>query len=109
MEPFCSKRCFVTGAASDIGRATALKLAAQGTELYLTDRNAEGPETTFADASALAATVVGHRALDISDNAQVLGYALRFPGTADSIEFWANFPTLQNVEEDSTLGFGYPV
>jgi len=38
----------------------------------------------------------------------VLGYALRFPGTADSIEFWANFPTLQNVEEDSTLGFGYP-
>jgi NAD(P)-dependent dehydrogenase (short-subunit alcohol dehydrogenase family) len=66
-ETFDGKRCFVTGAASGIGRATSLKLAAEGAELYLTDRNAEGLETTVADASALGGKVAEHRALDISD------------------------------------------
>lgn len=61
------KRCLLTGAASGIGRATALKLAAQGAELYLTDRDADGLALTVADARALGAQVPEHRALDISD------------------------------------------
>jgi NAD(P)-dependent dehydrogenase (short-subunit alcohol dehydrogenase family) len=72
---FDGKRCFLTGAASGIGRATALKLAAQGAELYLTDRDAEGLATTVADALALGAKVPEHRALDISDYDAVTGFA----------------------------------
>jgi NAD(P)-dependent dehydrogenase (short-subunit alcohol dehydrogenase family) len=72
---FAGKRCLLTGAASGIGRATALKLAAQGAELYLTDRNAEGLETTVADARALGAAVPEHRALDISDYEEVARFA----------------------------------
>ena len=58
---FTGKRCFLTGAASGIGRATALKLAAEGAELYLTDRDAEGLEETVADARALGAEVPEYR------------------------------------------------
>jgi NAD(P)-dependent dehydrogenase (short-subunit alcohol dehydrogenase family) len=72
---FAGKRCFLTGAASGIGRATALKLAVDGAELFLTDRNAEGLAETVADARALGAKVSAHRALDVSDYEQVAAFA----------------------------------
>jgi NAD(P)-dependent dehydrogenase (short-subunit alcohol dehydrogenase family) len=72
---FTGKRCFLTGAANGIGRATALKLAAEGAELYLTDRDAAGLEKTVADARALGAQVPEHRVLDISDYHEVASFA----------------------------------
>ncbi|KUI45496.1 short-chain dehydrogenase [Mycobacterium sp. GA-1199] len=72
---YANKRCFLTGAASGIGRATALKLATEGAELYLTDRDAEGLEKTVADARALGAEVAEYRALDISDYDAVIAFA----------------------------------
>ena len=74
-DSFAGKRCFLTGAASGIGRATALKLAAEGAELYLTDRDSDGLTNTVADARALGASVPEHRALDISDYDEVAGFA----------------------------------
>ncbi len=65
----------MTGAASGIGRATALKLAELGAELYLTDRDAEGLDIVVADAEALGATVAAHRALDVSDFEAVSAFA----------------------------------
>jgi NAD(P)-dependent dehydrogenase (short-subunit alcohol dehydrogenase family) len=72
---FAGKRCFLTGAASGIGRTTALRLARQGAELYLTDRNADGLAQTVADARALGAEVPENRALDIADYHQVASFA----------------------------------
>jgi NAD(P)-dependent dehydrogenase (short-subunit alcohol dehydrogenase family) len=75
VQSFAGKRCVLTGAASGIGRATALKLAAEGAELFLTDRNAEGLAETVADARARGATVTVHRALDVSDHDEVAAFA----------------------------------
>ncbi|BDX33294.1 short chain dehydrogenase [Mycobacterium antarcticum] len=72
---FAGKRCFLTGAASGIGRSTALKLAAEGAELFLTDRNAEGLAQTVADARALGAVVSAHRTLDVSSYDEVAAFA----------------------------------
>jgi NAD(P)-dependent dehydrogenase (short-subunit alcohol dehydrogenase family) len=72
---FTGKRCFLTGAASGIGRATALKLAAGGAELYLTDRDANGLARTVEDCRALGARVPEHRALNISDYDAVANFA----------------------------------
>ncbi|HTM83971.1 MAG TPA: SDR family oxidoreductase [Mycobacterium sp.] len=75
VKTFARSKCFVTGAASGIGRATALRLAAEGAELYQTDRNAEGLADTVADALALGARVPAHRVVDIADHDEVAAFA----------------------------------
>src|SRR5215204_7005794 len=85
---FSGKRCFLTGAASGIGRATALKLAAQGAELYLTDRDAEGLEKTVADARALGAQVPEHRTVDISDYDAVAAFADHIHADHPAMDVW---------------------
>ena len=67
MYTFTGKRVLITGAASGIGRAVALRLAADGAELYLTDINADGLAETSSAAMALGARVPECRALDITD------------------------------------------
>lgn len=64
---FAGRRVLVTGAASGIGRAIALRLARDGARLYLTDINAAGLAETVAMAQAAGAEVAEHRVLDITD------------------------------------------
>lgn len=87
---FADKRCFLTGAASGIGRATALRLAAAGAELFLTDRNADGLAETVADCRALGARVSAHRALDVSDYEQVTAFGADIHATHPAMDVVMN-------------------
>lgn len=87
---FSGKKCLITGAASGIGRATALALAARGAELYLTDRDEVGLAQTVADAKALGAEVPAHRALDISDYDQVAAFAADIHAAHSSMDVVMN-------------------
>ncbi|TXH05826.1 MAG: SDR family oxidoreductase [Nevskiaceae bacterium] len=72
---FAHQKCFVTGAASGIGRATAQALAAEGAELFLTDINATGLAAVVEGIRSEGGTVTMSRALDIADHAAVRAYA----------------------------------
>jgi NAD(P)-dependent dehydrogenase (short-subunit alcohol dehydrogenase family) len=60
---FEGRLAVVTGAASGIGRATALRLASEGASLALVDRNREGAEAVAAE---LGSAKVGAYACDVS-------------------------------------------
>ncbi|MEP9382722.1 SDR family oxidoreductase [Nocardioides cheoyonin] len=61
----------VTGAASGIGRAIALRLARRGTALALLDRDAEGLALTAKEARTAGAPGVVDRAVDVSSRSEV--------------------------------------
>lgn len=64
------KRCLLTGAASGIGRALALQLAAEGVHLYLLDVDATGLQATINDCRAQGVVAVG-RVCDLSQPPQI--------------------------------------
>jgi len=67
---FAGKVAVVTGAASGIGRATALGLGGEGARVALFDRNMEGMAETAAQLQQAGAECQMH-GLDITDQAQV--------------------------------------
>ncbi len=66
MKRFANKVVVVTGTASGIGRATALRLAEEGARLVCADVQGEGLEATAKECSELGAEVATRRC-DISD------------------------------------------
>jgi NAD(P)-dependent dehydrogenase (short-subunit alcohol dehydrogenase family) len=69
------KRCFITGAASGIGRATAIAAAAKGADLYLTDIQDEALEDVVREVQAAGGTVSYRKAADIADHDAVVAMA----------------------------------
>ncbi|MFD6350952.1 SDR family oxidoreductase [Nocardia tengchongensis] len=69
------KKTLITGAASGIGRATALAAARKGARLVLTDVNAEGLDATVESIRSAGGTVELALALDVSDYDAVTAFA----------------------------------
>jgi NAD(P)-dependent dehydrogenase (short-subunit alcohol dehydrogenase family) len=93
LERLSDRVVIVTGAASGIGQATALRLASEGARVLASDINADGLAQTVADAEGIAAAggeVVAHAA-DISDEAQAAATV------AAAVERWGRLDGLANI------------
>ncbi|MGW4090788.1 SDR family oxidoreductase [Nocardia sp. NPDC004750] len=97
-------KVLVTGAASGIGRSTALAAAADGAELVLTDINAEGLDATVTDIRAAGGRVALAQALDITDYDAVRAFADRAHAELGSLDVVMNIAgtsvwgTVENLE-----------
>jgi NAD(P)-dependent dehydrogenase (short-subunit alcohol dehydrogenase family) len=92
------KRCLITGAASGIGRATAIAAARQGAELFLTDRNGEGLEQVAAEIRSTGGTVAHFATVDLVDHEAVIAFATEVHTIAPSMD------VVMNIAGISTWG-----
>lgn len=69
------RKCLVTGAASGIGRATAIAAAREGAILFLTDIDAAGLDRLASGIGAAGGRVALSRAMDIADLDAVRAFA----------------------------------
>jgi short-subunit dehydrogenase len=79
----------VTGAASGIGRALALELAARGADLAIADRNEAGLAAVAAELAQSGRKVTTHR-LDVSDPAAIEAFALAATAAHPSLNIVIN-------------------
>ena len=88
----------VTGAASGIGRATALAAASRGARLVLTDLNGDDLERTAAEVRAAGGEVLHAGAADVADRAAVAALAAEVHARHGSVDI------VMNVAGISTWG-----
>ncbi|MBB4661529.1 SDR family oxidoreductase [Conexibacter arvalis] len=84
------RRCLITGAASGIGRATALAAAGRGAVLLLTDVNEEGLAETVARVARAGGTVAWSGAADLADHDAVVALAEEVHGAHGSVDVVMN-------------------
>jgi NAD(P)-dependent dehydrogenase (short-subunit alcohol dehydrogenase family) len=92
------KRCLITGAASGIGRATALAAGVKGANLFLTDINDEGLARVASEIGAKGGAVSYVRPADISDHDAVVALAADIHAAHGSME------VVMNIAGVSTWG-----
>jgi len=92
------KRCLITGAASGIGRATAIAAADRGAELFLTDRNGEGLERVVAEIRGAGGTVTHLATVDLVDHDAVVAFAAEVHALSPSMD------VVMNIAGISTWG-----
>jgi NAD(P)-dependent dehydrogenase (short-subunit alcohol dehydrogenase family) len=92
------KRVLITGAASGIGRATALAAGARGAQLVLTDIAADGLAAAAAEVAAAGGTVLHAGAADVADHAAIVALAAEVHAAHGSMD------VVMNVAGVSTWG-----
>lgn len=92
------KRVFVTGAASGIGRALAVAVAADGGHLYLTDRNGAALQAVADEVVRVGGTLGRAVPVDVSDRAAVHNLAAAIDEPMDVVMNVAGIATWGTVD-----------
>ncbi len=98
IDSLAGKRCLITGAASGIGRATAIAVAERGGELFLTDRNGAGLEAVAAEIGGAGGSVPHFATADVADHGAVVALAREVHALAPAMD------VVMNVAGISTWG-----
>ncbi|PPJ28354.1 short chain dehydrogenase [Nocardia nova] len=104
MKDLTSRKCLITGAASGIGRATAVAATAAGMRVVLTDIDADGLAETAARIRADGGEVLEVQVLDVSDYEAVTTWAKRVHEEYGSLDVVMNIAgiatwgTVENLE-----------
>jgi meso-butanediol dehydrogenase/(S,S)-butanediol dehydrogenase/diacetyl reductase len=104
---FAGKRVFLSGAAAGMGRATALKFAAEGARVYCTDLDQKGVEQTVADIAA-AGGEAHAGALDVSQGdscREAIASAVATLGGIDILCNIAGMGGLKPFEQETDEGW----
>ena len=91
------KEAVVTGAARGIGRAIALRLAADGADVAINDVDAEGAEKVAEEVSALGRRSVAIAA-DVSDRDADFGLVERVASELGSVDVFINNAGIAQVK-----------
>lgn len=75
MKTLAEKKVFITGAASGIGRATAIAMGKSGCRLFLTDIGADGLQKTVEEITSAGGIVCLSRAFDVGDYQAMMDFA----------------------------------
>lgn len=98
------KKTLITGAASGIGRATAVLAAGKGAQLVLTDVNADGLAQVAESIAEFGGNVLIARALDITDYEAVVAFGKEVHDAHGSLDIVMNvagisaWGTVENLE-----------
>src|SRR4051794_13816285 len=104
MKNLTGRKCLITGAASGIGRATALAAGREGARLMLTDISAAGLAETVELIRAAGGEVLEAKALDVSHYDAVTAWAERVHEEHGSLDVVMNIAgisvwgTVENLE-----------
>jgi len=86
---FAGKTIIITGAASGIGRATALIFAREGANVVCADINGDGAHSTAAEVNAMGAQALG-LAVDVTMRGQLEDLVRRTIGSFGGLQFLFN-------------------
>lgn len=96
------KRAIITGAASGIGRAVAIRFAAEGAALVIGDLNETGLEETRKQIAAGGGTVTA-RTLDVSNGSDVEAFVAAAHETLGGIDTLVNCAAISNIADTDIL------
>jgi NAD(P)-dependent dehydrogenase (short-subunit alcohol dehydrogenase family) len=90
MTKFGGKSCLITGAASGLGRSTALAVVAKGASVILTDIDDDGLQRTAAEVRAVGGVVHLASPADVSDYDAVVALATKAHAEVEAVDIVMN-------------------